>query len=390
MEATIRRFCISPGAIASSFLLKRGMASRPFEVSDTPAPTESSPFAMSATEWLEIQLYVEKGLALPDTTYKLAHRLNMPPSTNFRAYNDLLALNHEINTHVSEWKNNVFPESVSMAKDVYDYSLKARAYYEPILCWANILSENPKKEDIKKQLVEHLKMLSQTIRVYQARSGNVAAKIKAFADQTFMDQISLSGADGKGGLMKVYNNRYKDAAGIVNRIKRDIEHDHQLINNLNSEYNYYMAEIAKTAYYIWIWPSGTIAAAIIRDKYGKKANEALNRINQAEMQIRSLSGDLSHQTQTIYILDHILTEISGISTPLSRALNIIQSIEGSWKAIADDFEALTELIVCNIAKALPCIMHLGVEVAIKEWEAVGKSANGYRQHAYIQINQESI
>lgn len=387
MEQTVRRYSISPGAIASSSLPKRGKALWSFENdNNSPDWSTSSPFAMSATEWLEIQLYVEKGLSLPDTAYKLAHRLNMPSSTNLSAYADLITIYHEINIHVTEWKNNIFPESVSMANDVYKYSLKVREYYEQILYLADFLSRVPRDKAAKHLLVKHLRELSQTVRVYQARGRSVAENIKKFADQTLMDNINLNGADGKSGLMGAYRNRYRDAAERVDLIKKNLANDYQLINELNREYNYYVVEKAKIPYYRWIWPFGTIAAAILENKYNSKIKDALNRINQAEIQINNLSRDSSSLTQMIYVLDHVLTETSSISAPLSRGLNIIQTIEGSWKAIADDLDALADLIANNLVEALPYIRNLRIEAAVREWEAVGESADRYRQYAYIQIN----
>lgn len=390
MDTIVRRFSIGPGAIATPSLQREGVALRGIQVREIGSErTDSSLFAMSTAEWLEIQLYVEKGIALPDTAEKLMKKLRLPSSTDLRPYADMFAIYHDINAHVLGWKNNIFPESVNLAKDVHSYSLSVGSLYEPIIHWADILVDNPSDNKAKIQLLHVMTTLSRTVRAYQLRCGRVAGQIQAFANQTLQDRIHLSGSDGRSGLHHIYKNRFNDAASIVDNIKRVLDEDYQLIRKLTKEYNYFTAEAAKTASYVWIWPFGTIAAGIKAGEYGKKASDAWNRIKKKEQEVENFSSDLYQKTQTLSILDALLYETTNITAPLSRGLSIIQSMEGSWKAIADDFDALATIVERNIIEALPCIKELGVENAIKSWEAVGRSADGYRKNAFIQLNPQT-
>jgi len=76
--------------------------------------------------------------------------------------------------------------------------------------------------------------------------------------------------------------------------------------------------------------------------------------------------------------------ITSISSDLKVALPIIQRIQGVWGAMANDLNSIIKLIDNNIRRALPIVMDLGVESAIRSWAAVAHAADTYRKNAFVQ------
>ena len=113
---------------------------------------------------------------------------------------------------------------------------------------------------------------------------------------------------------------------------------------------------ATTPTYVWVWPFGTIAAAVVAGVYGDKAVKALERSRAAQQEINNLSDKLAADAQLMIAINTTEGGITNILDPLNAALPIIQKIQGVWGAIADDLNTIINTIQTNIQEALPIIM----------------------------------
>lgn len=344
-------------------------------------------FALSATEWLAIQTYVVNALALPTTIDAFKASLGPGAPTDLNDFNQLVASYSDIYGHVNTWQTDTFPKSVSLASDIYNYALQAPTYYNPILPLAQKLTINPNDQQSKDALTAILGVLSASATTYHDNAADVATKIQTFANQTQSDKVVLSGTDGKGGLQKYYNDKYGATSADVTSITEELTSEKAILDAANEEYNHDVIVAATTPTYVWVWPFGTIAAAIVAGIYGDKAVKALERSRAAQQEISTLSSQLAADAQLMIVINTVEGGITNILDPLSAALPIIQKIQGVWGAIADDLNNIIGLIKTNIQDALPIIMNLGVQAAINDWTAVGAEANAYRLNAYITVQK---
>lgn len=344
-------------------------------------------FALSTTEWLAIQTYVNDALALPITIDDLKKSLGTGAPSDMSDFNQLVAAYVNVHNHVTTWQNDTFPASVSLASDIYNYALQAPTYYNPILPLAQKLTANPDDQQSKDALAAILGVLSQKATQYHDNAASVAAKIQTFAEQTLADKTVLSGPEGKTGLQKYYNDKYGAASADVVALNEEVKAQKIILDAANAEYNHDVVVAATTPTYVWVWPAGTIAAAVVAGVYGKRAVDALDRAHAAQQKINDLNVQLASDAILLLAINSVESGITNILNPLNAALPIIQKIQGVWKAIADDLNNIIVTINTNIKEALPIIMNLGVETAITEWTAVGQKADAYRLNAYITIQQ---
>lgn len=343
-------------------------------------------FALSATEWIAIQTYVIDGLALPTTMEKFKASLGSGAPADLSDFDQLVSAYATIYDHVSTWQNTTYPATVSLASDIFNYAQQAPTYYNPILPLAQKLTDDPTDEQTKAELKAILGKLSSDASTNHDKAAAVSKQIQTFAQNTQSDKTVLSGTDGKGGLVKYYNDKLGANSQAVKDLTQDITAQTIILNAANKEYNHDVIVAATTPTYGWIFPVGTIAAAVVAGIYGHKAVEALDRAHAAQDKINTFSAELAADTNLMLVINSAESGIKNILGDINAALPIIQKIQGVWGAISDDLNAIVGIIDEDIAKALPIIMNLGVEAAIKAWTNVGQEANAYRVNAYVTVN----
>jgi hypothetical protein len=344
-------------------------------------------FILSASEWFTIQTYVINALALPTTDAAFKTLLGSGAPGDMTPFKPLISAYGTINKHVTSWQTDTFPKSVSLASDIYNYAQQAPIYYAPILPLAKKLTANPDDKEAKDELTAILGVLSKSASSHHDKAKEVAEKIQTFATQTQADKVVLNGSDGKGGLQKQYKDKYGESSEDVIRLSKEIEAQKLVLKAANEEYDHDVIVAATTPTYAWVWPFGTVAAAIVAGVYGDKAVKALERVRAAQQQINTMSAELAADAQLIINITTATSSITDILGKIEAALPIIQKIQGAWGAISDDLNNIIQTIDTNIAEALPIIMNLGVQTAINEWTEVGDLAQAYRLHAYVTVQK---
>lgn len=353
----------------------------------TPSTKGAPNFSLSNSDWLAIQVYVENALSLPTTMADFIQSLGDGAPSDTSDFDRLVNAYSNIHDHVTNWKNEIFPETVSLASDIHNYAQQAPTYYNPILPLANKLVENPNDEQTKAQLAAILKVLIKSATDNHDKAAAVVSKIQTFANQTEDDKRTLSGVDNQGGLVKYYNDKYGATSTEVKQLNDDIVAQTIILKAANKEYKHDVIVASTTATYAWVPFVGLVAAATVAGVYGDKAVKALNRAHAAQAKIDTFNAQLAADFKLMAAINLAEGGISNILGPLNAALPVIQHIQGVWGAISSDLDNIVSLIENNIQDALPIIMNLGVESAINAWTAVGQEANAYRVNAYISIPQ---
>ncbi len=341
-------------------------------------------FILSKTEWIEIQTYVTDALALPTNDSEFKKSLGAGAPSDLSDFKQLIQAYQDINSHCTTWQKTTFPNTVNLASTVYDYGTnKAPVYYPPILKEAKILENDPDNEDAKKALKAILDNLQGTANDYAGQASAAQKEIQDFADNTQKDKTTLVGPKGDKGLVKYYNDKYGKTSKDVEEINKELTAQRTILDAANKEYNHDVVVAATTPSYAWIWPLGTIAAAVVAGVYGHKAVEALDRAKAAQAKIDNLTDKLAADANLMIAIHSAQIGMNTIVQSLSAALPVIQKIQGVWGGIASDLANISKLIDSDIRKVPPIIMNLGVDEAVKAWHNVAQVANAYRINAYV-------
>jgi len=350
-----------------------------------PATAGGPSFALSATNWIAIQTYVLEGLALPTTDDKFKEFLGKGAPSNLSDFKPLLECFSQIHDQCSTWQTKVYPDSVSLASDVYDYGThKAPTFFPPINKLATKLIDKPNDPDATTQLKALLTSLSTDAQQRADKATAVKTQIQKFANDTLASRTTLSGTPDKpGGLVKKYRDEYGDKSKEVTELNKEIAAQKTVLQQATEEYNHDVVVAATTPTYVWAWPIGTIPAIVVAGVYGARAVDALNRLNAAKQKVSEMQDKVAADALLMISLSTIETSTSRILNDLNAALPIIELIEGVWGGIADDLQNLVKQIDIDIRQALPILMSLGVDETLRSWHDVALRADAYRTNCYV-------
>jgi hypothetical protein len=350
----------------------------------TPGTPGGPAFTLSRTEWLAVQTYVIDALSLPITMDQFKNSLGPGAPSDLSDFTQLVSAYATINGHCTTWQQTTFPTTVSLASDIYEYGVnKVPVYYPAILKEAQILSDDPNNADAAKALAAILDNLQGTASGYQTKATAAYNAVKTFADQSLADQGTLIGPQGETGLKKYYADKYGATSKDVQQLTLSLAAEKLALAGDQEEYRQDVIIAATTPTYAWVFPLGTIAAAIVAGIYGHKAVEALDRAKDDQDQIDRLNAELAADANLINAINLATDGITGISGALKAALPVIQKIEGVWKGLSDDIASIVSLINTDIRQVPPIIMNLGVSEATTAWYNVGQAAYQYRLNAFV-------
>lgn len=359
-------YTVAPGAIAD------------------PTMPEGPAFALSNSQWLAVQAYVIDALALPVNEPEFRSSLGKGAPADLSPFLELIACYADINGHCKTWQTTTFPTTVALANAVYDYGAnKAPVYYPPILKLAERLVANPDDGQAKEGLKAVLESLETDASDYASQAAAAAEEVKLFAEQTAADKTVLVGPKGDAGLVKHYRDEYGQSSKAVEELTREIEAQQLILKGANEEYEHDVIVAATTPTYAWVFPAGLIAAAVVAGVYGDRAVKALERAKAAQRKIDELEATQAANANLMVAIDSASAGMKTIVDSLGEALPVIELMRGQWSAMASDLGRIRELIERDIAKALPIIMDLGVDEAMRAWWNVAQLAQAFRLHAYV-------
>jgi Bacillus haemolytic enterotoxin (HBL) len=341
-------------------------------------------FSLSKTEWVAIQTYVTDALALPITNDEFRKSLGSGAPKDLADFVRLIDTYKGIHDHSKTWQDTTFPKTVALANAVVQYGRNtAPVYYPPILTEAKKLITNPDDQEAKAALKAILDALQKEAQKYAGQADAAAKEVKQFVDDTQADKDKLVGPKGDDGLVKYYNDKYGKASKEVEELTQEIKAQRLVLKGANAEYDQDVIIATTTPTYVWIFPIGTIAAAVVAGVYGDKAVKALERARAAQRKIDELSDKIAADANLMNSIHLASFGMNYIARSLSTALPVIQKIYGVWGGIASDIGQIVTLIDTNIREVPPIIMNLGVELAIKSWANVASAADAYRVNAYV-------
>jgi hypothetical protein len=341
-------------------------------------------FTLSRPEWIALQTYCTNAAALPTTPEAFRKSLGDGAPPDLSDFTQLISAYKVIGTHTADWTKTTYPAAVALAGDVYQYGTsKVPSYYPQLLAEAKVLTKDPSDEQAKAALKAILDHLKSDTDGRAKRAGEVVNQISRFAADTETDRATLVGGDGNGGLVKYYNDKYGQASKEVEKLAKDLVDEGKVLNEANAEYDHDVVVATTTPTYAWIWPFGTVAAAVVAGVYGRRAVEALERARAAEAKIATLHAKLAADARLMVALHGAETGMGAIVGNITESLPVIQKMQGVWGGISADLAALASMVDDDIRNVAPIIMELGIEATVRAWANVAAAANAFRIHAYV-------
>ena len=341
-------------------------------------------FTLSRPEWIAIQTYGTDALALPTTADAFRKSLGASAPADLSDFDRLIEAYAAINAHVSTWAQTTFPSSVALACDVHAYgTVTAPVYFPRILEEARILERDPGDEPARTALKAMLGTLQRETEEKAARAAGVAAGIAQFAADSENDRVTLAGDDGTGGLVGHYAATYGSISAEVKQLTGEIAVQQEVLKAANDEYDHDAVVAATCPTYAWVWPLGTVAAAVVAGVYGSAATEALQRACAAQTTIDTLTDQRAADANLLVAIHNAEVGLDKIVGALTETLPVVRKIQGVWGGIAADLGAISALVDDDIRTVPPIIMGLGVDEATRAWHRVALRAEAYRMHAYV-------
>jgi hypothetical protein len=339
-------------------------------------------FILDIPGWPAAQAYVTAGMHLPTDTDDLRAQLPADPPGGMDQFSSLVSAYALINQHCKFWNDHTLQDAVNCAADIVHYNQKVPSYYGALSKLLPGMTSNPPNAAVVTQFKAILQNLSTQAQGYADHAAAVKKGMKDFADQTAQDQLNVQ------PLMERFHKSLGDQSPIIKQLSDDLAADQQTLSEAQAEYEHDVIVAATSATYAWVWPVGTIAAGVVAGVYGKRATDALARVNGMKAAIGTISGQLSAAANLLLVLQSIDSQLADISTKIAAALPVLQAMQGAWTSIASDMQNILTIIDQDIGKAPAIIASLGIDNAIAAWARVAKEADVYRNTAFITVTDD--
>lgn len=343
-------------------------------------PDPNSPFFMSTPEFQALQTYCESAKKLPTTADELVARITGMTAAGAKEFPDMLAAYAIVKNHCAEFTSETFPKTVSLAATISRYGRECSETYFPALIetiqkWQS--ETDPGKQNIYQRKVDGiLKNRADQAQEHANNAKSVLDLVVEFLDQTKSDKNTLE------PIQKKYHDKYEKEGGIIADLKRQLKEAQDAIDKLNDEYKQDVIVASTTPTYGWVWPFGTIAAAVVAGVYGKRATAALDRIEGWKKKKGSLSDELQKDTDLVAQLTLADNSVKGLLEALNGALPVLEKMQGIWQSLHDDIAGVVGTLT-EAKKADVWVKDNIVDAAAKQWKAVSDAADNYRVNAFV-------
>lgn len=331
-------------------------------------PDPNSPFFMSQESWHSLQCYLKSGMELSTSPADAVVKMGIAQEDADK-FADLWAAYKQVQDHCADFRKTTLPDTVNLAGSLAEYGRdKAPIFYAGLL-------QATDPNDFKDVLAN----LRQTAVDFAADADKVRDEINDFIDQTTKDKATLS------PILDKYKQEYDGEQGLITQYRTEIQDDTDLIDHFNDEYRKDVTIACTSATYAWVFPVGTIAAAVVAGVYGKRAQDALDHVHEYQDKLAGAQERLRSALVLSHDLDLVDKSLDGIIASLNDALPVVQKMKGIWTALAKDIDLIVATIDKDISGMPRFIQKLGIKEAIQEWQDLAAGADQFRVNAFVEF-----
>ncbi|MDL2355549.1 MAG: alpha-xenorhabdolysin family binary toxin subunit A [Pseudomonadota bacterium] len=340
----------------------------------------SGTFVLAVPGWLAVQCYVTAGMRLPTDAATMRAQLPADPAGGIGQFADLIQAYAAAHAHCTFWHDHTLQDAVSCAADIVHYNQKVPSYYGALTALLPKLALRPLEPTAVAQFATILENLATQAQACAGHAESVHQGMKWFAEQTAQDQLTIAPLRAK------YAKALGSQSPAIEQLAQQLGADQQTLSQAQDDYQRDVIVTSTGATYAWIWPAGAIAAGVVTGIYGRKASDALARVNAIKATISTMPSELAAAATLLLDLTSIEGQLAGIGDQIASALPVLQTIQGAWTAIASDMQNILTIIADDISAAPALIKSLGIDDALAAWAAVAREADAYRNTAFISVS----
>ena len=318
-------------------------------------PPAKSPFVLSCSEWIDLQLGMANLDRIAQTMNNIGSELAEPAA--------------QARELAKVWQGTAFPALRQAAIDIRDYGQQIASP------GANAGSPS---------------QLSALFQALTAAAGAAKDRARILVDHV-MD-IERACAALRASVNAFHQRFASQAANASAETQALREEMDGLVANLGGKqekYHHYVTVAATTVTYAWIPLFGWIVGGTVAGTYGRAAVLEKEGIDKDVGRIAEITRNLTAQDHQLAILMRAAKGLEGMAGSFGRVLPVLQHTQGIWDAIHSDLGALFERRQGMAdAAAFAALLELELQVVVEGWREVAAIADDYLRHAEVLAAQE--
>lgn len=350
----------------------------------------SKPFPLGAPDMVALQRYVYSGVVLPVTREEYLKSVSIYEAAvkeYLENIDRIVNVYSEIRKHTRNFKDKIFPKTVTLASSLYHYSKDAVVIYSAIEALGEALeksltakspeasspeaSSSPTNETIKKQtemIGALVDVQVNAMKEMKEESDKIISELKTFESETTEDEKNIKYEE-----LNLAKKRNDNDANVT-KLQEEIERIREVLKTHQDAYD----KEGKVGRWCRIPLVGWIAEAVVLSCCPKEVKAAIA--------IANCDKESAEQTMTSFMLmstngEIIVADLGKILQLIGPAIETIQLMKGFFSAICDDLEDVKKRVNRNHSYSV--ISGYDMKRVKEDWEELGKRANHYRLIAFV-------
>ena len=337
------------------------------------APGPGEPFALDGASWRSVRRYALTAVSMPTNADQLRSLIGLPPGGDIGPVADALPVLTAVQAHGAQWSGLIWPKIAGLGSDIRLYASQQEAALIQ-------LRDTTEASDALRQLRRDA--VRRVLQASIANAMDAAAKARSvFGAVGAFVPLLQNDAQHIATLRENLGGRLASTDATLKATRQQTQVIAAILQQRQAEYEHDKIVAATSVTYAWIWPFGTIAAAVVAGKFGSDAVDVSGKIDAVHQQLAGMDAELRRDTLTLTMLDNLTQTLGGLATAVDAALPVLQRIEGAWQALADRLTAAQSSIDPG-ADPSDILGQLGIQAAIDQWHALGAIAAAFLQHAF--------
>ncbi|KAE8148375.1 hypothetical protein BDV25DRAFT_141847 [Aspergillus avenaceus] len=357
----------------------------------TEANSDTEVLVLGSSDIAKLNRYVWTSKLLPTT--RDAYTMTLGIVNTGEISNDVWsAADKVLNTYAtmksdsSDFLENLWPSTVDLANDIYNYSVTAggkaeSSYYANMLSWIGEYNKVQGTSDADMYLQSIKELTDREVKNIDGmynRAETVKQGLGKYHDKCKTSKGELD------GYVATMNSLLEGDDGEIEKWKHAIDEIQKDIEEKKADIDYDRLVIKWSAAYAWI-PFGGMIAGIAVDIAFE------NKIKGLEEDLKKLRDTLNQDEAKLEAALKLHTDINAMNDQLGKlvdvispAITAIETIQGAWEAMGSDLKQIGELVE-DEGKNLPPMLlaKTDLEGIVERWNTLAQRADIYRQMAYL-------
>lgn len=293
--------------------------------------------------WHFLQVYSTWGLRLPHTDETLQQKLTITDPGSYDFYPSMLQGYQQLFSASDHFQKVVFTEVVALGNSLRRFADEAKAGDGGTFDAINDLVEAGDAESLAAvlELIEDLQ--NQAIKNV-SDAEKVESLLADYSAQLVTAEATIRGTQEKvESDSKVSSARIKALEGGKD-VTGSIENFKELRDTFQKEYDHDVVVAATTPTYGWVFPFGTIAAAVVAGIYGDKAVKALKNYNEMVSKYAAAKSELAIANNTHNVQSLALEGLNKAKDLTQKAIEQTTIVKNAWSSLSSNLTTVSNKV----------------------------------------------